>query len=441
MQPAAAVVIAISATPVLFAQAAWTRLYPQLSPPARYNAMTACRETTGDVLVLFGNSNPTGSLRNDCWLFDGSYWSQRGGLPPVRMGGAMVYDAARDRVVLFGGVPSSAPTALPLADTWEWDGVTWSIRSTPVAPPARYNHGMAYDRKRNVTVVFGGIGSGTWSLGDLWEWDGTVWTQPAMGQAPAGRQGDTMCFDPSRENVLLWKAGLYWSWDGTNWFQYQPAVPPAGENCSADLHRRRVVMPFANGDQFAWEWDGAQWAIQLQASPAYRTGALVEYDPVRRRTVVFGGLRNGATVDETWVFGTPTPADVLPYEAGCPGTAGIPGLEHAPYSYPWLGDTTRNRVVNVAPNCVGALFATGLNAMAPLSLGGFGMPGCNLLVSMPAAEFHAAAAGIIEWSLAVPNTGSLLGARLYQQAFPFDPGANQQGLTATNGVVMTTGLR
>jgi hypothetical protein len=29
----------------------------------------------------------------------------------------------------------------------------------------------------------------------------------------------------------------------------------------------------------------------------------------------------------------------------------------------------------------------------------------------------------------------------YQQAFPLDPGANLRGLTATNGVAMTTGIR
>jgi len=39
----------------------------------------------------------------------------------------MAYDAARRRVVLFGGGPNSPPFQ-SLGDTWEWDGVKWEKR-------------------------------------------------------------------------------------------------------------------------------------------------------------------------------------------------------------------------------------------------------------------------------------------------------------------------
>ncbi|MHB8878486.1 MAG: hypothetical protein ACYC8T_32720, partial [Myxococcaceae bacterium] len=44
---------------------------------------------------------------------------------PARYGHALAYDAARQRVVLFGGLDSAY-----LTDTWEWDGTTW-VRRTP----------------------------------------------------------------------------------------------------------------------------------------------------------------------------------------------------------------------------------------------------------------------------------------------------------------------
>ena len=64
---------------------------------------------------------------------------------PMGSGHQMVYDAARGRVVLFGGTLSGPA----LADTWEWDGVSWTLVEPAVRPPARGGHAMAYDSVRN----------------------------------------------------------------------------------------------------------------------------------------------------------------------------------------------------------------------------------------------------------------------------------------------------
>ena len=49
----------------------------------------------------------------------------------------------RELVVLFGGETSSET----FADTWEWDGTTWTQRASS-GPSARTNHAMAYDSAR-----------------------------------------------------------------------------------------------------------------------------------------------------------------------------------------------------------------------------------------------------------------------------------------------------
>ncbi len=41
-------------------------------------------------------------------------------MPTARSGQSMVYDAARQKVVMFGGY--SDVTSSNLSDTWEWDG-------------------------------------------------------------------------------------------------------------------------------------------------------------------------------------------------------------------------------------------------------------------------------------------------------------------------------
>jgi len=65
-----------------------------------------------------------GSLR-DTWEWSGTFWTERQDMGPVeRAQHRMVYDSARDRVVLFGGiriVPGVRSSDL-LSDTWELPG-------------------------------------------------------------------------------------------------------------------------------------------------------------------------------------------------------------------------------------------------------------------------------------------------------------------------------
>ena len=74
--------------------------------------------------------------------------SDRG--PTARTDHTMVYDSARQRVVLFGGADDFGNV---LHDTWEWDGIEWT-RTGRDHPPARMNHAMVYDSLRNLTVRF-----------------------------------------------------------------------------------------------------------------------------------------------------------------------------------------------------------------------------------------------------------------------------------------------
>ncbi|MCC6605664.1 MAG: hypothetical protein IT327_20825 [Anaerolineae bacterium] len=101
-----------------------------------------------------------------------------------RFGFDMVYDAQRGVIVLFGGQGPARPTEdLPvevnqtLNDLWEFDGEIWYEVSPRQVPPARYGHAMVYDEARNVVVLFGGIGADGTYLNDTWEYDGVTWVQ------------------------------------------------------------------------------------------------------------------------------------------------------------------------------------------------------------------------------------------------------------------------
>jgi len=94
----------------------------------------------------------------------------------------MVYDAARQRVVLFGGEDNLAV----FADTWEWDGTNWIQRSPATSPPTSRGSAMAYDLARQRIVKFGGTSwnTVTWLYGPL-----TPAKAQVLGTACPGSRG------------------------------------------------------------------------------------------------------------------------------------------------------------------------------------------------------------------------------------------------------------
>src|SRR5262249_49971951 len=137
------------------------------------------------------------------WEWDGVTWSKIGTAtqPPSRQRHAMAWDAARQRVVLYGGMLG---TAGPVAsDLWEWDGASWTQRARAWGPRGRGGRSMAYDEARRRLVVFGGSAFGaTAPLQDTWEWDGNAWSM-ASSSGPGRRWDAAMSYDPLRRRTWL----------------------------------------------------------------------------------------------------------------------------------------------------------------------------------------------------------------------------------------------
>src|SRR5262245_52369130 len=113
--------------------------------------------------VLSGGRQAGGVSLADTWEWDGTAWIETtpASSPLAHDGNALAYDSARGRAVLFGGYEHRAGGELELAThTWEYDGATWSDRTTTPTPPRRFLHAMAYDSARGRTVLFGGRSAG-----------------------------------------------------------------------------------------------------------------------------------------------------------------------------------------------------------------------------------------------------------------------------------------
>jgi hypothetical protein len=135
----------------------WTQKFPANSPPRRYCHGAAFDAPRGEV-VMFGGNNFY-EWFNDTWVWDGANWSQKS--PPISppgRGTALEYDAANGYVLLFGGEGAS------WNDTWVWNGVTWSEKAPATRPPALASHAIVYDEARQELVLYGWYG--TWSWGN-----------------------------------------------------------------------------------------------------------------------------------------------------------------------------------------------------------------------------------------------------------------------------------
>lgn len=208
----------------------WTVRTSVALPPSRVDAQ-AVWDSARSVVVMYGGSPPAGGAPlRDTWEWDGAAgtWTQRsiGVAPDARSLAGMAFDAGRQRVVLFGGLVGQVQGGTYLADTWEYDGATWSSKAT-TGPSARMGGALAFDAERAKVVLFGGSGADGAALADLWDWDGVTWKQRALGAAPFARSGASGGWIPQRGLAVIFggvrgdgeRAYLQetWVWKGGEW--------------------------------------------------------------------------------------------------------------------------------------------------------------------------------------------------------------------------------
>jgi hypothetical protein len=151
----------------------------------------------GAAVILFGTRWLLSGPVAETWAWDGVQWTQRTPVhsPTPRSWPQMVFDAGRRRMVLFGGV-ASAPQQV-LTDTWEWDGVDWSLRAQgPMSLADRVPLYWHAKRARCVLHVPVSIGPE-----QFWEWDGATWqSQTVLGTLVPGQSSHLL---PTARGDLL----------------------------------------------------------------------------------------------------------------------------------------------------------------------------------------------------------------------------------------------
>src|SRR5262245_27939387 len=258
---------------------AWTTLSPD-APPFKRNQHAMVYDSVHDRLLIFGGVNAGAVSPGNLWTVSLSATptitmiSATGSPPLGRIGSSMIYDASRDRVVIFAGKASLNGLSLgpTVNDVWTLNLTgtpTWTqLTPSGTAPPDRYHHTAIYDVTRDRMVIFGGNNDAVGDLNDVWSlsFSGTpTWTQiTPSGTPPAIREGHSAVYDGPRDRMVVFAGynpaisgqkndtwALSLSGSGS-WTQIVPngGPPPAryGHTAIVDVPHDRMLVFSGAGD-------------------------------------------------------------------------------------------------------------------------------------------------------------------------------------------------
>jgi hypothetical protein len=245
-------------------------------PPGRTNAGAAYARSRG-LAVVTGGARKTGErwgTFGDAWIGDARGWQ---GIADISPRDHHTLVETRDGgVLMFGGIPANRSAAWP-SETFELREDAW-VRVATEGPSGRGRSAMALDRKRNEIVLFGGVGAAPAGsrdqpfFGDTWIWNGSAWRKAAE-TGPRGRYAHGMAYDERRGVVLMYSGAAahkdapladMWQWDGQRWSEIALSGPTPGYRYQPVMvydsaRDRTVLVGGLGGPSDTWEWDGARW--------------------------------------------------------------------------------------------------------------------------------------------------------------------------------------
>jgi formylglycine-generating enzyme required for sulfatase activity len=275
--------------------------------------------------------------------------------------------------VLYGGQDQNIVTQ---ADTWEWDGATWTQRTAANVPGPRRSMAMAFDEARREMVAFGG-NDGLQVLGDTWTYDGVNWTQRLPGVSPPPRWLAACAFDGNCGRMMLL----------------------GGADAASNS------LPAGS-----WTWDGLSWAAVGGTQPAARHAGGLAHDAQRGGFVAFGGRGPSAFLADTWELAgscTRSMATVAPAVVG----------RTAQYRYDYPSGDAANL------HFCWTLVTPRVSTALPFAIPGFpsiGLCRVDILNQLAAPATFLDGSGAQTTALAIPNNQALSGFQFDVQSIDLD---------------------
>lgn len=284
-----------------------------LEPPGCVEA-TLAYDPLGEVMLLINCVDQFDqSSVEQIWSWEGTAWQlvDADG-PDARVVTGIAFDAERQTVVRYGGLPLDSNECTP--ETWEWSQGSWA--EVEADPPAACDHAfLIHDTTRDVNVLFGGGAADGNLVAETWGWDGTTWELLA-DDGPSGRAHFGFLYDESHQQALLYGGydgtsvfADFWSWDGTAWTEIDFAGPGARSHFGWAIGADGLLLfggassasTFTSLQDDTWLLTDGRWAQLEGAGPSTRGSPALGYDAGRGVYVLHGGFdADGGLLADTW---------------------------------------------------------------------------------------------------------------------------------------------
>ena len=227
-------------------------------------------------MILFGGRvSSTGAPSSETWQWDGSSWAPvlTPTSPPPRTGASMVYDPARKRLLLVGGIGAGAGYG-PRYDTWSFDGVGWTDESSQAGtPPVVYGtNALLYDEKHGGPALVTGGNLGC-TPGRIWRYDTGTWVvDPASAVSPPFICGSgPAAYDPTTGDIATitsYPSLQFWTFRAGTWINKDVSGLQPGSYYSAQMAYWQGAVTVLGGifgqtgvaRRDLQRWDGQTWS-------------------------------------------------------------------------------------------------------------------------------------------------------------------------------------
>ena len=269
-------------------------------------------DTKARQVVMFGGLDSSNNSPKTLWGWDGVRWTCLSATGPQgRQDAAMAYDAARSRLVLYGGRSRQDGKVTVLRDTWEWDGKQWTLADS-AGPGERVHMSLAYDATHKTVLLVGGLDDA--SGPDTWEWRNSHWTKLPIAPPDSGIIINIVGTATEPAKLVLAvpdsateKSGLFRlqlaSIKANAWTrEFASRYPVFSPKENSVMTRAGVVFYSGfppEGATSSWVQDRTGWR-SLAGSPTRRRGTAIAYDQSRNRVVVIGGFDGKNGLGDIW---------------------------------------------------------------------------------------------------------------------------------------------
>ena len=121
-------------------------------------------------IILIGGTDAEGRPHGDSWSWNGHAWTRLGAGPAI-IPNSQLAAVPGGGMATFGGWDG----AHAVAALFRWQHAAWSRLGIEGGPEARMEASIGYDAARQKLVLFGGSRENGTKLADVWEFDGTGW--------------------------------------------------------------------------------------------------------------------------------------------------------------------------------------------------------------------------------------------------------------------------